>query len=95
LILIIFCSYVSVIALGYLGTTNRYENIRIETPQNPAPGVLIETPGPLIAPELSPNFQPTPMSYPTIETTPGITPESPYPAPKGAGDPVYGPGELD
>jgi ABC-type transport system involved in multi-copper enzyme maturation permease subunit len=85
---IIFCSYASVIALGYLATTNRYENIRIVTPQNSPPGVLIETPGPVMAPELSPNLQTPPMSYPPIETTPGITPESPYPAPKGAGNPV-------
>ena len=85
---IIFCSYASVIALGYLATTNRYENIQIVTPQNSPPGVLIETPGPVMAPELSPNLQTPVMSYPPIETTPGITPESPYPAPKGAGNPV-------
>lgn len=80
---ILLCSYAGVISLGYLATTNRYENIQIVTPQTPAPGALIETPGPFAAPEISPNGQSTPESYPTIETTPGITPESPYPAPKG------------
>jgi hypothetical protein len=77
-----------VVALGYLATTNRYENIQIVTPQTSAPGALTATPAPLEAPVLSPNLQATPQSYPTLETTPGITPESPYPAPKGAGNPV-------
>ena len=94
LALIIFSSYVGVIALGYLATTNRYENIQIVTPQTPAPGTLpgelMDTPEPMIVPELSPNLQTTPASYPTIETTPGITPDSPYPAPKGTGNPVSG-----
>ena len=92
--LIIFSSYVGVIALGYLATTNRYENIQIVTPQTPAPGTLpgelMDTPEPKIVPELSPNLQTTPASYPTIETTPGITPDSPYPPPKGTGNPVSG-----
>jgi ABC-2 type transport system permease protein len=88
LVLIIFSSYTGVIALGYLATTNRYENIQIAAPQKPAPGVQIETPGPFNAPGVSPNLQATPESYPTIEPTPGITPESSYPAPKGAGGPL-------
>ena len=88
LALIIICSYTGVVALGYLATTNRYENIQIVTPQTSAPGALTATPAPLEAPLLSPNLQATPQSYPTLETTPGITPESPYPAPKGAGNPV-------
>jgi hypothetical protein len=90
LALIILCSYSGVIALGYLATTNRYENIQIVTPQTPTPAALIETPGPIIAPGGSPNLQATPASYPTIEITPAITPESPYPAPKGAVNPASG-----
>ena len=50
-----------VIALGYLATTNRYENIQIVTPQTPAPGALAETPAPTEAPVLSPNSQATPV----------------------------------
>jgi ABC-type transport system involved in multi-copper enzyme maturation permease subunit len=92
LALIIICSYAGVIALGYLATTNRYENIQIATPPTPTPGDLVATPAPVIAPESYPRLETTPMSYPTIETTPGITPESPYPAPKGAGYPGSEPG---
>jgi ABC-2 type transport system permease protein len=90
LALIILCGYSGVVALGYLGTTNRYENIQIISPPTPAPAVLIETPAPLRVPGGAPNVQGTPGSYPSIESTPGITPESPYTAPKGAGDPAHG-----
>jgi len=92
LVLIILCSYAGVIALGYLATTNRYENIQIVTPQTSIPGVLINTPDPIMAPESAPNSQATPVSYPTIESTPGIIPESPYPAPKGSRNPIGGSG---
>jgi ABC-2 type transport system permease protein len=88
--LIVFSGYAGLIALGYLATTNRYENIQIVTPQTPTPGALIETPAPLSAPGISPNLQATPEPDPTSETSPPVTPESPYPAPKGAGNPLNG-----
>ncbi len=90
LALIVVCGYAGVVALGYLATTNRYENIRIVAPQTPIPAVLIETPAPLLPPGVIPNMEATPENYPSSETTPVITPESPYPAPKGSGNPLSG-----
>ncbi len=85
LALIVLCSYGGLVALGYLATTSRYENIRLVSPISATPAPLSETPAPML--ESGSNLQATPSGDPTLEITPGVTPESPYPAPKGAGFP--------
>lgn len=70
LILVLIVGYLALVAMGFLATTNCYENIQIirATP----------TPFQLLAPQ-NPETNP---ATPTDSATP--VPESPYPAPKGA-----------
>jgi len=81
---IIVCSYIGIVAMGYLATTNRYENIQIVSPQPETPEGLSITPNPVGEPGGAPNSGETPAAYPVFEETPVVTPESPYPAPKGS-----------
>jgi hypothetical protein len=71
LALVLLLGFLGVVGLGYLATTNRYENIRIISPATP-------TPFPALLPE-----SPTEMPEATPENGVYPSPENPYPAAKG------------
>ena len=75
LALVLLLGFLGVVGLGYLATTNRYENIQIITPPAVTPIPILLPDSPTEAPEATPEND----AYPS--------PDNPYPAAKGNTNP--------